>query len=162
MVIVAGRPSAPSACSPNAVAYLRPSWKTWPNSMPRPIDNSSSAARAAVSVANLDGPDLTVGYEVAPAHDERGVPVKFVGAGDPGAAVGDERVDDITHAGVGEDLRADVALHQSRLAGQVGGVGLRDLDRLELAGDPFQVDLAIARHAHDEQVPGVRARAGGS
>ena len=34
-MIVVGLPSAPCTDSPSASAYLRPSWKMWPISMPR-------------------------------------------------------------------------------------------------------------------------------
>ncbi len=75
-MIVTGLPSGPSAVSPKALAYLRPSWKTWPSSMPREIVERRAAARAAIAVADLDRADLAVRHEVAAAHDEGGVLVR--------------------------------------------------------------------------------------
>ena len=102
--------SGPSTSRPNASAYLRPSWKMWPISMPRPIVERRAAAAARVAVAHLGGGHDAGGLEVAAHHDVDGVLARLVGAGRPRAAAHDERVDDVADAL--EPLRADVALDQ--------------------------------------------------
>src|SRR5947208_1407594 len=84
------------------------------------------------------------------------MPVGLVGAGDPGAARSDQWVDEVAHADVGEQLRTDVAADELRLLGEVVGVGLCDLDGLELPGDALEIDLTVAGHTDDEELPVAR------
>ena len=97
-----------------------------------------------------------------PAHHERGVLAGLVRPGHPGRPLDDERVDQVADLPVGELLRSDVALDQLGVLGQVGRLGLRHLDRLELPADPLQVDVAVAGHADDQQLPLGWSRAPGS
>ena len=125
----------------------------------------AAAPHAAVAVADLDGTDLAVRFEVSSAHDERGMLATGVRPGDPGTAVDHERVDevpDVEAARLAEDLRSDVALHELRHPGEVGGLGLGHLDRFELTAEPLEVHLTVTGHAHDEQLPVLLARRAGA
>ena len=60
-----GLPSGPSASSPNASAYLRPSWKMWPISIARSISSGGAAARARIAGGDVGRLDVAVDGEVA-------------------------------------------------------------------------------------------------
>ena len=64
IVTMTGLPSGPCTVRPSASAYLRPSWKMWPISMPRAI-SSSSPSGAEVAGEHLGDVDDAVGGEVA-------------------------------------------------------------------------------------------------
>src|SRR3954447_10560477 len=113
----------------------------------------ATAARTTVTVANLDRAELARGLEVTTAYDVGRVLALDVGACHPRTAGHYERVDDVAHTDAGQQLRADVAAHELRLLRQIVGICLHHLDRFELSGDAFEVDLAIAGHAHHQQLP---------
>src|SRR3954452_4707128 len=99
----------------------------------------AAATRTTVAVADLDRAELLRRLEVASTDDERGVLVLLVRTGDPRTARDDQRVDDVTDADLGEQLRPDVAPDEARVFRQVVSVGLRHLDGFELSGDPLEV-----------------------
>ena len=108
----------------SASAYLRPSWKMWPISMPR-ADSSvpSSQLRAGVAVADLGGLDGAVGREVAAGHQVDDVAAVDVGAGHPAGALDDAGVDEEADAGrvlLAEHAGADVALDQRGVLRELG------------------------------------------
>ena len=157
-MIVTGLPSGPSAVEPERVGVLAAELEDVAHLDAPRDDQRRAAARAAVAVADLDRADLALGHEVAAAHHERGVLAGLVRAGDPGDALDDERVDQVADLPVGQLLRADVALDQLGVLGQIGRLGLRHLGRLELSAEPLHVHLAVAGHADDEQLPLGRSR----
>ena len=133
-----GLPSGPSASSPKASAYLRPSWKTWPISMPRAID-SRPPHRAHRSPSRIStAPISPSGSKSRPRTTSAACRPVVVRAGDPGAARHDERVDEVADAQFPQDLRTDVALDEPGLRREVGRLGLLDLGRLELAASRFR------------------------
>ncbi len=145
-----GLPSGPRASRPAASAYLRPSWKMWPISMPRSIDRSLPQTGAGVAGRISAALDRAVGDEVAARDHVGGVLAGLVGAGHPLAAVDHAGVDQVADAELLEDLRADVAADEAGVPGEVGRLedgrlagGQRGLQALE-------VDLAVAGHADDQ------------
>ena len=80
-----------------------------------------------------------------------------VGAGDPARALDDARVDDEpdTRRAVGaERPRADVALDERRVGGEVVLGERLDLGRGDLRLEPLQVDVAVAGNADGERLDG--------
>ena len=158
-MIMTGLPSGPSAVSPNALANLRPSWNTWPSSMPRAIC-SGDPHRAHRSPSRIStAPISPSGCEVAAAHHIGSVLARRVRSGDPRAALDHERVDEVADLELGEPLRTDVALDQAGFLGEVVRAGLLDQHRFELAADALEVDVPVTRHADDQQLPSARFRA---
>ena len=84
-----------STLSPSASAYLRPSWKMWPISMPRASVQRTRAVRRRVALPDLGGLDRPVGGEVAAADQVEDVPARLVGAGHPAGAGDHPRVDQV-------------------------------------------------------------------
>ena len=117
---------------------------------------SRAAYRAWIAVVDVGDVDRPVGSEV-PAGDEADhVVAVAVGAGDPGRAGDDARVDEETDAGRGmfaERARPDVALGERRDAGEVL-VG----ERLGLGGEhgglePLDFDVTIAGYTDRQRLP---------
>ena len=119
----ASLPFSSSTLRSSASAYLRPSWKMWPISMPRAISSARAAARAGVALAHLGGLDGAVGGEVAAGDEVEDVPAGLVGAGDPAGALDDAGVEEVADAGgrlLAEHLGPDVALDQRGVLREVG------------------------------------------
>ncbi len=160
IVTVTSLPFSSSTLSPSVSAKKRPSWKTWPISMPRASSTGPEPSGAGSPGAHVRDLDEPVGREVA-ARDERvHVLLVDVRARDPRRAVDDPRVEKVPDAGgrlLAEDRarlgpRPDVALHEQRVALEVlrrrsldGGGGEGDLGALV-------VDLAVAGDAHDHEL----------
>ena len=116
-----------------------------------------SADRTQVAVDDLGGVDHAVGGEVASVDEVDHVVAGRVGAGDPSRALDDARVDDEPDArrAVGaERTRADVALHERRVGGEVVLGERLDLGRGDLRLEPLEVDLAVAGNADRERLDG--------
>ena len=93
---VTSLPFSSSTLRSSASAYLRPSWKMWPISMPRADSRvPSGAVRAGVAVAHLGGLDGAVGREVAAGDQVEHVAAGDVGAGHPAGALDDPGVDQV-------------------------------------------------------------------
>ena len=94
-----GLPSGPRASSPNASAYLRPSWKMWPISMARSISSGAPHRGHGSPAATVATPlDVLVDHEVTPHDCIDDVVLVLVGPGDPCRARADARVGDDAHA----------------------------------------------------------------
>jgi hypothetical protein len=116
-----------------------------------------------VAVAHLGRVDDAVAGEVAPADEVDEVVVWDVGARDPACAVDHARVEqvadlggavfaqDLDRAGFGQPDRADVALDQFGVSGEVGVAEVVDRGRVDGGLEPPRVDLAVARQADDER-----------
>ena len=65
MVTVTSLPFSSSTLSPSASAYLRPSWKTWPISMPRASSTGPEPSGAGSPARTVGDLDRAVGGEVA-------------------------------------------------------------------------------------------------
>ena len=83
---VTSLPFSSSTCRPSASAYLRPSWKMCPISMPRAVcracPQSGHGSPSRISAAWIDA----VGGEIPAGDQVDDVPAGLVGAGDPGRA----------------------------------------------------------------------------
>src|SRR5699024_4223377 len=111
------------------------------------------AVRRGVPFAYVGGFDGAVRGEVPAAHQIHHVVVRFVGAGDPGGAGDDARVDEEPHAVRGERARPDVALHQERVVREVLVLDECDLGRFQRRLETFHVDVPVAGDTDAEQVP---------
>ena len=83
MVTVTSLPFWSSTLRPSASAYLRPSWKMWPISIPRASSQRAGSVGRRVALAELGDVDHAVGGEVAAAGQVEDVPAGLVGAGRP-------------------------------------------------------------------------------
>ena len=71
-------PFSSSTLRSSASAYLRPSWKMWPISMPRAISSGRRRSGARVARAHLGRLDRAVGGEVAARDEVEDVPARLV------------------------------------------------------------------------------------
>ena len=116
---VTSLPFSSSTCRPSASAYLRPSWKMWPISMPRAVlqgarHSSGQGSPSRTSAASM----VPSGVKSRPATRSSTWRAGHVGAGDPAGALDDPRVDQVADAGLvllPQHPGADVALGQRRV-----------------------------------------------
>ena len=94
-------------------------------------DQRPGAVRGRVAVAHLGCLDGAVWHEVAARHQTHHVPAGLVGAGDPCGPVHHPRIDEVANPVVQQSLRADVALLEERIPGEVGVVEQGVFSRLE-------------------------------
>ena len=137
-----------------ASVYLRPSWKMWPISMPRAMASVPGAVGRRVAVAHLGGLDGAVDVKSRPATEADDMLAGFVGAGHPGGAVDDPRVDQVANP-----------LASSRPSGRCSRFTRNGclpksvvLEHLDLAGgdrglQALVVHLAVAGQADAQELP---------
>ena len=123
-------------------------------------DQWPGAVRGRVAVAHLGRLDRAVGDEVAPGHQADDVFAGLVGAGDPGASSHHARIDEIPNSVVQQCLRADVALLEERVPGEVGVVEHRVFGRVERGAEALVVDLTVPGQTDRQQFPVPARRAG--
>ena len=97
-----------------ASAYLRPSWKMWPISIPRRTPARDRTGRAGIP-GRARRPSIVPSAEVPARHEVSTWCPGSVGAGHPRSAVDDPWVDEVADpglTGLAEHLRSDVPLLQ--------------------------------------------------
>ncbi len=122
--------------------------------------DGAGAVGRGVAVADVRGLDHAVGREVAAGDEREDVLAGDVGARDPRAAVDDAGVDHVAHPrarrgpehGALGRPRADVALHEAGLLGQVALGGGLDLCGEEGHLGALEVDVAVAGDPHDDEL----------
>ena len=142
----------------SASAYLRPSWKMWPISMPRadssvPTSQLGQGSPSRTSAASM----VPSGVKSRPTTrsmtwlPSTSAPVtQRVPWDDPGV----DEVADPGRALLAERAGADVALDQRGVLRELRLVERLDLGRLELALEPLLVDLAVAGQADGQRLAG--------
>ena len=155
---VTSLPFSSSTLRSSASAYLRPSWKMWPISMPRADSSVPSSQLGQGSPSRTSAASMVPsGVKSRPTTRSRTWEPGDVGAGHPAGALDDAGVDEVADAGrrlLAQRLGADVALDQRGVLGELGLVHRLDLDGLELALEALLVDLAVAGHADGERLAG--------
>ena len=153
-------PFSSSTLSPSASAYLRPSWKMWPISMPRASSSGTGAVGRRVAGAHLGGLDGAVGAEVAAGDEVEDVLAGHVGAGDPARC----RRRRAGRAGTGcsapsrrasrvQRRRADVALDSCRVLRRSPPRSTASTSAgADAASSALEVDLAVAGQADDDEL----------
>ena len=177
MITVRSLPCSSSTLRSSASAYLVPSWKMCPISMPRadssPCPHEGQASPSRTSAASM----VPSAVKSRPATRSTTCRPGLVGTGHPGRALADPRVEQVADAGrllAAEHTGPDVALGEHRVGREVLLVEGLHGGRLDLRAEPLLVDLAVAGqadgqrlagavgvHEHDEHVlQGVRGRPG--
>ena len=112
-----------------------------------------TAHRARVAAQHLGCLDDAVGHEVATGDQVDDMPAGGVGTGDPAGAIDDARIDDVPDSRrlvLTQCARADVALRQQWVLGEVVFAEGLDLGRRDLGFEALHVHVAIARHTDSE------------
>ena len=144
-----------STVRPSASAYLRPSWKMWPISMPRASSSGAPQAGHASPGRTSAASIVPSGVKSRPATRSttwwpgwsapviQRVPATTRGSTRKRMPVADRLAE---HPG------ADVALGQRRVGGEVGLAERLRLGRVHRGLEPLHVDVAVARHADGQRL----------
>src|SRR3954466_14820879 len=105
------------------VGELAPELEDVPDLDPAREPQLTTAPRAPVPVTDFDRADLAVRVKVTTPDDVRRMLSFCVRAGPPGPSSHDQRVDEIAHTELTQQLRADVAPYQPLVFRQVFAIG---------------------------------------
>ncbi len=156
MVTVTSLPFSSSTWSPSASAYVRPSWKMWPISIPRADSSVPSVQLGQASPSRTSAASIVPsGVKSRPATRSMTCEPGTLAPVTQRVPVDDARVDEVADAGLRlltQRLRADVALDQRGVLVHLRLAHRLDLDRLQLALEALLVDLAVTGYADGERL----------
>ena len=135
------------------VGVLAPQLEDVPDFDTARAHQRAGPVRCEIAIAYLGGLDGAVGVEVAPGDQIHHMLSRLVSAGDPGCSGRHAGINQVANTVVQQCLRADVALLQEGIPGEVGVAEHDVLGRVECGAEALVINLAVTGQADSEQFP---------